>query len=117
MTNLNQKKASPALLLLCAGASARRGGATNKEMIEKTLMLRSYTMLEFIQKFCRRIENSLKHSLGLQFITKYCLQKYGSHSQITIKKDQVIDKKTFVQMRCFKRANAIQALKDNERLK
>jgi hypothetical protein len=71
MSNLT--KASPALLLLCSGGSTRRGCVTNKEMIDKALMLRSYTLLEFIQKFCRRIENALKNSLGMQFITQYCL--------------------------------------------
>lgn len=95
MSTLNKKKASPALLLLCAGASARRGGVTNKEMIDKALMLRSYSMLEFIQKFCRRIENALKNSLGMLFITKYCLEKYGSYSQLN-KKDLVFDKQAMV---------------------
>lgn len=115
MSNLS--KASPALMLLCSGgASNKRGNITNKEMIDKALMLRSYTLLEFVQKFCRRIENALKNSLGMQFITKYCLQKYGSYPSQK-QNDLVIDKEEIVQMTCYKRPNAIQMLRDNEKMK
>lgn len=41
------------------------------------LMLRTYELLDFVKKYLRRVEAALK-SVGLPFITKYCLEKYGS---------------------------------------
>jgi hypothetical protein len=40
-------------------------------------MLRTYELLDFIKKYLRRFEAALK-KVGLPFISKYCLEKYGS---------------------------------------
>jgi hypothetical protein len=51
-----------------------------KDQSNLRLMMRTYNLLDFVKKYLRRVEAALK-SVGLPFITKYCLEKYGSFAQ------------------------------------
>lgn len=70
-------------------------------------MLRTYELLEFVQKFLRKIELALK-KIGMPFIMNYCLEKYGT---LGGKQKGKADhgKNDIVQIQCFKAKAVIEA--------
>ena len=78
------------------------------------LMMRTYNLLDFVKKFLRRIETALK-SVGIPFITKYCLEKYCSFAQQSpvkkpTHKSLLNEKNEIIQIPCFKKQSALNAL-------
>ena len=56
------------------------------------MALRTYDLIDFIKKYLRRIEDAVK-KVGINFIVKYCLEKFGTFQ---LKSSKQKDTSTFL---------------------
>lgn len=71
-------------------------------------MLRTYELLEFVQKFLRKVEVALK-KIGMPFIVNYCLEKYGTIGSKQKSSNKMPEKSEIIQIQCFKHKAVIEA--------